>query len=271
MVADFSSVGPLTRSWKPSRNSRATNNVLKPDILGPGVNLLAASPPADQRLVSAGGFASLSGTSMSTPHIAGIAALVVQAHPDWSPAQVMSAIMTTARVQNVAGQLIRNSYGEVATPWEMGSGHVYPARVLDPGLTYNAGVTQYQNFLAGQSMVQARREFKGKKLRSVSPSNLNRPTISVGRLRRRVGVQRTVTNVADAASTYSVRIVQPVGVEVSVSPKRFTIAPGATVTYTVTLQVKRVLRKWTYGSLTWEDGQGHVVRSAIAAQPVSRF
>lgn len=74
--------------------------LLQPDITAPGVNILAAwtpktSPtllPIDSRSVN---WNFDSGTSMSCPHISGIVALLKSAHPDWSPAMIKSAIMTT--------------------------------------------------------------------------------------------------------------------------------------------------------------------------------
>ncbi len=78
-VADFSSRGP-----------RGTDSKLKPDVTAPGVAIFAAA----MGKVTAG--VSYIGTSMASPHIAGVAALMVQAHPDWTPEQIKAAIMNTA-------------------------------------------------------------------------------------------------------------------------------------------------------------------------------
>jgi subtilisin family serine protease len=85
-VAAFSSRGPALA---------AGGDMLKPDIMAPGVAILAAVSPAN---VSAPGrnFDFYQGTSMSSPHIAGIGALMKQRHPDWSPMMIKSALMTTA-------------------------------------------------------------------------------------------------------------------------------------------------------------------------------
>ncbi|GJN23229.1 hypothetical protein PR202_gb10859 [Eleusine coracana subsp. coracana] len=91
VVAAFSSRGPNT----------VTPGILKPDVIAPGVNILAAwsgsvgpsGIPADTRRV---GFNIISGTSMSCPHVSGLAALLRAAHPEWSPAAIRSALMTTA-------------------------------------------------------------------------------------------------------------------------------------------------------------------------------
>ncbi|CAI5501698.1 unnamed protein product [Closterium sp. Naga37s-1] len=150
-IADFSSTGPLCDPATQATGALPTNSILKPDIVGPGVDLYAAAPGA--KVGKPGSFAQMSGTSMATPQLAGIAALIMQKHPSWSPAQVMSAIMTTAKTTDTSGAAIKNGGGEVATPWDMGAGHVFPRKVLDPGLTFDARAAAYRNFLAGQNAV----------------------------------------------------------------------------------------------------------------------
>jgi subtilisin family serine protease len=82
--ADFSSVGPTTISLRQ-----------KPDVAAPGVGVLSAVPE---------GWASLSGTSMASPHIAGAAALLVQRHPAWRVAQVKSALVQSANDGRIQGR-----------------------------------------------------------------------------------------------------------------------------------------------------------------------
>lgn len=76
---------------------------MQPDITAPGVDILAAyspdafvsSNPEDERSVN---YSILSGTSMSCPHVAGIAAYIKTFHPDWSPSAIQSALMTTGNL-----------------------------------------------------------------------------------------------------------------------------------------------------------------------------
>jgi subtilisin family serine protease len=128
-VADFSSRGPA-----PADNS----NVLKPDLLAPGSNIFAAA--LDRGASGNDTGVLLSGTSMASPHVAGVAALVRAAHPDWSPAAVKSAIMTTASLVTNKGNPI------TGTPFDYGAGHVDARRALDPGLVYDAGEVDYQRW-----------------------------------------------------------------------------------------------------------------------------
>uniref|UniRef100_A0ACD5ZV42 Uncharacterized protein n=1 Tax=Avena sativa TaxID=4498 RepID=A0ACD5ZV42_AVESA len=122
VVAVFSSRGP----------NYLTLEILKPDLIAIGVNILAAwsgdaSPSilaSDRRRV---GFNILSGTSMSCPHIAGVAALLKASHPDWSPAQIKSALMTTAYVHDNTYRLLKDAAtGEASTPFQHGAGHIHP-------------------------------------------------------------------------------------------------------------------------------------------------
>ncbi|CAI5516736.1 unnamed protein product, partial [Closterium sp. Naga37s-1] len=266
-IGSFSSTGPVCPPWMNAVNAQPTNSILKPDIVGPGVKLYAASP--GKTVGETGSYSQKSGTSMATPHLAGIAALILQKYPKWSPAQVMSAIMTTAVTTNTDDKNIKNSNGDSATPWEMGQGHVYPPKVLDPGLTYDARAAYYMNFLAGQSLSRTQTEFPDAKLVRMPPRNLNRASIAVARLKGNLTVTRRVTNVADKKSTYKVKIKSPKGVSVKVSPKKFTIGAGKKVWYTVTLKVTKMSEEFKYGSLTWKDGDGHSVRTVLAVQPVA--
>ena len=91
----------------------------------------------------------ISGTSMAAPHIAGIAALVKQKHPHWSPAAIKSALMTTSTTLDRAENPLRaQQYSGsetvtlvTATPFDYGSGHVTPRAALDPGLIFDAGLS----------------------------------------------------------------------------------------------------------------------------------
>ncbi|CAI5463387.1 unnamed protein product [Closterium sp. Yama58-4] len=246
------------------------NDILKPDIIGPGVDLVAAFP--SKKIGEPGTTVRLTGTSMATPHLAGLAALIIQKYPNWTPAQVMSAMMTTARFTDTSNSPIKNAglSGGDATPWEMGAGHVFPPAMLDPGLTYDVREKDYQNFLAGQDLNRAKKEFPGASLSPVAVRNLNLPTITVPRLQGTVLVTRTVTCVGSSASTYTVFGKAPPGVQLSVGPGSFTLAPGQKATYTVKLVVDKPSNDFKYGYIAWIDDKGHTVRSPLVVQPISR-
>ncbi len=84
-MANFSSRGPVMGNW-----------MIKPDVSAPGVAIYSTVPLHQASGPHQHGYASLQGTSMSAPHVAGAAALVLQAHPDWSVDFVKAALMNTA-------------------------------------------------------------------------------------------------------------------------------------------------------------------------------
>nr|KJB21999.1 hypothetical protein B456_004G025300 [Gossypium raimondii] len=147
-VALFSARGPNIRDF-----SFQDADLLKPDILAPGSLIWAAWSPngTDEPNFVGEGFALISGTSMAAPHIAGIAALLKQKHPQWSPAAIKSALMTTSTKLDRAGRPLQaQQYSETeamklvpATPFDYGSGHVNPRAALDPGLIFDAGILAF--------------------------------------------------------------------------------------------------------------------------------
>ncbi|MFC9699232.1 S8 family serine peptidase [Streptomyces sp. NPDC056943] len=82
-----------TTAWFSSRGPVAVTRTLKPELAAPGVDISAAS--AGGRGVYA--YRSMSGTSMATPHVAGAAAILRQAHPDWTAQQLKAALVSSAR------------------------------------------------------------------------------------------------------------------------------------------------------------------------------
>ncbi|KAL0314874.1 UNVERIFIED_CONTAM: Subtilisin-like protease SBT3 [Sesamum angustifolium] len=121
--------------------------------MAPGVSVLAAYSPYPFR-ASIGNnmhlsseYYLMSGTSIACPHISGIAALLKAAHPEWSPAAIQSAMMTTANPHDNTNQPIKDiGFGyQVATPLGIGAVQVDPNRALDPGLIYDATMQDYAN------------------------------------------------------------------------------------------------------------------------------
>jgi hypothetical protein len=266
VMADFSSRGPAT----------AAGNIIKPDVTAPGVNILAGASPTP--LTGAPGqlFQAISGTSMASPHVAGVLALLKQAHPDWSPAMAQSALMTTAR-QNV----FKENGTTLADPFDMGAGHINPGSrvdqansVFNPGLVYHAGFNDYLGFLcdtgpevfANPDATCAALEAAGF---PTTAENLNYPSLGVAEVPGALEIQRTVTSVADRTTKWTATVFNPVGFTVEVTPRSVTLAPGESAT--VTLRITNVfapVEQWRFGSLTWKGG-GYAVRSPIAVKGVA--
>ncbi|KAF3637366.1 putative subtilisin-like protease-like [Capsicum annuum] len=235
-VAYFSSRGPL----------RQSQGILKPDIIGPGVNILAAWPtPVGATITSATATSStfnfLSGTSMSCPHLAGVAALLKSAHPDWSPAAIKSATMTTADFINLGNNPIQDETLETADLFTLGSGHVNPSRATGPGLIYDIQPEDYIPYLCGlnytDDQVSAIVKKKVHCTSSIPQSELNYPSFSIPKLSSAQTYTRTVTNVGEAISAYTVKVFGLKGVEVTVNPKilKF-IALNQKVSYNTTVR-----------------------------------
>jgi hypothetical protein len=257
-------------------SSRGPNNgapdIIKPDVAAPGVDIIAGETLFPN--VNSGGgqfFQFLSGTSMASPHTAGVFALLKQAHPDWTPAIARSALMTTAR------QNIKETFGDAkADPFDIGAGFIVPRDALSPGLAYDAGFFDYLAFLCGAEnqadivspATCAALEGAGFSLDS---SDLNLPSIGIASLVGSQTVIRTVTNVTKHRRNFEVSVKAPRGIDVDVSPRSLRLAPGESATYEVTFTTKRraVLNQWAFGSLEWCDGKENTDRSPIAVRPVA--
>jgi len=255
-MAAFSSRGP----------NGAAPDIIKPDVTAPGVNILAGNTPT--ALLGAPGqlFQAISGTSMSSPHVAGAGALLAQAHPDWSPAMIKSALMTTAYQE-----VDKEDGSTPADPFDMGGGHIEPTSAADPGLVYDADFLDYLAFLCGATsgVGPSTCDFLAGQGYSFDASDLNLPSIGIADLAGIQTITRTVTNVGPAA-TYAVSVDAPPGIGVAVTPSSMSLGSGASASYKVTFTTTSVatLDEWTFGSLTWSHGP-HEVRSPIAIKPVA--
>ncbi|MBA0746186.1 hypothetical protein Gogos_008726 [Gossypium gossypioides] len=275
-VTNYTSRGP----------SYSAPSVLKPDIMAPGDSILAAWPLNigvarlnDDMLFSS--FNLLSGTSMACPHVAGIAALLKGAHPDWSPTAIRSALMTTSDPIDNAGNPIEDvgTNLQPATPLAMGAGHINPNKALDPGIVYDATVQDYIDFLCGLNFTpQQIKTITGSSSNDCSnPSlDLNYPSFIAYFNDRNVKpdsntvkeFQRTVTNVGEGSFIYKASLTAMKGVKVSVEPDTLVFKEiNEKKSFKLSIEGPRQLDKTvSFGYLIWEDSQRkHVVRSPIVA------
>ncbi|GMP23184.1 hypothetical protein CsSME_00000872 [Camellia sinensis var. sinensis] len=252
-VVSFSSRGP----------NPITRDILKvqPDLTAPGVEILAAYSEArtmsgregDTRVVQ---YNIESGTSMACPHATGAAAYVKSFHPEWSPAAIKSALMTTASLMSAE----TNSDAEFA----YGAGHINPVKAANPGLIYDIEEAEYVRFLCGQG-------YSNKLLRLITGDNsstcnevnngtvwdLNMPSFALSTQRGKSITRmfhRTVTNVGSPLSTYKATVVAPPGLEVGVEPSVLTFkALGQKQSFIVTIR-GTINKTVLSGSLVWNDG-----------------
>ena len=238
-IADFSSRGPSTTTG---------GDILKPDLAAPGNDVVAAVAPPSNHGRS---WDFLSGTSMASPHIAGIGALLRAQHPDWLPSQIKSALMTSAR----------DTVSSANDPFAQGAGFVEPNAAGDPGLTYPATYQEYVSYLRHLGAVTS----EGAK---ISGTDLNQPSIGIGALAGSKTVTRRVKNESSQTVTYSGAATLP-GMTVAVSPSTLTLRPGEEQSFTVSFtRGIAVLGEYTKGSLTWSSAT-HRVRIPVAVRPVA--
>jgi subtilisin family serine protease len=251
---------------------------MQPDITAPGLNILAAWTPAssatglpfDNRIVQ---YNLESGTSMSCPHAAGVGTLLRAKYPNWSPAAIRSAIMTTATQHDNSGQLIRDASAVTATPFNYGAGQINPNAAAHPGLIYDASIYDFKLFLCGLGyntssiLVLTGETFECPETIPAAV-DLNYPSIALSALKGKTVVTRAVTNVGSAKSVYRVAINAPAGIRVSIAPPKLKFKQkGETLSFQVTFTATNVTGEYAFGSYTWTDGH-HNVRSPFAVKAV---
>jgi hypothetical protein len=242
-VAGFSSRGPVLADG---------SDILKPDITAPGVAILAAGP---NREGEEGTYEFLSGTSMAAPHIAGLALLYLGERPTATPAEIKSALMTTAYdTVDAEGDAVRD-------PIAQGAGHADPTRYFEPGLLYLNGQADWLAYIQGIGAYDFGVD-------PIDASQLNLASIAIGSLAGSETITRTVTSTQAGTFTATVGGLDGVDTVVSPSALKFT-GPGQEQSYSVTFtRTDAPLDEFATGSLTWTSGSTEV-RSPVAVQPVA--
>ncbi|KAE8673042.1 Subtilisin-like protease SBT4.14 [Hibiscus syriacus] len=264
-VASFSSRGP-----------QLTNrNILKPDVTAPGLNILGAytqltsitGDPTDRRYSA---FNIMSGTSMSCPHASAAAAYVKSFHPDWSPAAIKSALMTTATPMK-----IKDEFEELSS----GSGQINPTRAVNPGLIYDINESSYISFLCKEGynrttiglLIRGKHKYNCSSFKpALGFDGLNYPSMHIhlsGTESRISAVfYRTVTNVGGENLEIKAKVTAPKELSIAVIPK--------------TMKFKRKHQKKSFkvsvkggsmkngtdilsATLEWRSNKGHSVKSPI--------
>ena len=240
-IAGFSSRGPAIAS---------DSDVIKPDISGPGVSVLAAvAPPSGQGR----DFDLYSGTSMSSPHIAGLAAFILGKNPGWTPMTVKSAMMTTAYD-------LKKADGSADTdPFSQGAGHVDPTKFFDPGLVVTSSTAEWLSFMQGQGA-----GFNG--IEPMAANALNTPSIAQGQVAASTTITRTFTGLR--TGTWNVDVDLP-GFDVVADKQTVRIAKvGERVPVTITFtRTTAPLAQFAKGFVTLTGPT--TVRMPVALRPVS--
>lgn len=221
-----------------ARSSRGPGGTfLKPDITAPGVQILAAHTPTPQTIT--GGppsnyYRAISGTSMSSPHVAGVALLLRALHPEWGPGQIKSAMMTQATTGVVKEDLVTP-----ADPFDTGAGRVDVAAAMAAPLTISETA---ENFLA----------LTGDPVRAV---DLNLPSVNAPTMPGRLSTARTLTNVTDR--TLAVRAFGSVSSgSVRFDDATFRIRPGESHTVEIVIRSRAATDVQQFGSVGFATNRG---------------
>ncbi|CAH2034302.1 unnamed protein product [Thlaspi arvense] len=271
----FNQTAPKVVSFSSRGPNIIALDLLKPDITAPGVEILAAytlndSPSESKRDIRRVKYSVLSGTSMSGPHAAGVAAYVKSFYPKWSPSMIQSSIMTTAWPMNGPGTDF------ASTEFAYGAGHIDPIAALNPGLVYESNEADHLAFLCGLGAPAkflkylSGGNFSCTEESKTEPRNLNYPSMSAklegSSSSFTVSFERTVTNVGTPNSVYNSNVVLNNGskLSVKVSPSVLSFKTVSEKrSFTVTVSGSNLDPKLpSSANLIWSDGT-HNVRSPI--------
>ena len=164
---------------------------------------------------------------MSSPHSTGVSALVKAAHPDWTPGQIKSALMTSS-VQSVLKET-----GEPADPWDRGAGSIRADRAISPTVTFDVPATDYY---AAASDILGR-------------VDLNLASINADPMPGSLTTTRTLTNVSGRAQQFRVSAVDPSGTTIKVTPSRFFLGIGQRQTLTIEIDAIEAADGWYFGQI----------------------
>jgi hypothetical protein len=205
VMAAFSSRGP-------------GGNFIKPDITAPGVQILAGNTPTPDEVASGPPgeyYQAIAGTSMSSPHIAGSALLLRALHPEWTPGQVKSAIMTTATTD-----VVKEDLTTPADPFDFGSGRVRVNVAANPVLTFDE---------TAENMVALGND-------PVNAVHLNLPSVNAPIMPGKLTTIRTARNTTNSVQVYRAHVTAPAGSSIEVTPSTFTLLPRRSIDLTITIK-----------------------------------
>ncbi|XP_062161460.1 subtilisin-like protease SBT2.2 [Alnus glutinosa] len=283
LKANYSNSAPKVmyysaRGPDPEDNFLDDADIMKPNLVAPGNFIWSAwsSLGTDSVEFLGENFAMMSGTSMAAPHVAGLAALIKQKFPSFSPSAIASALSTTASLYEKTGGPImaQRAYANPdlnqspATPFDMGSGFVNATAALNAGLIFDSSYDEYMQFLCGiNGSAAVVLNYTGQNCwvynSTISGADLNLPSITIAKLNQSKTIQRSVTNIG-GNETYSVGWSAPYGVSVKVIPARFSIGSGERQVLSVYLNATVSTSVASFGRIGLFGNQGHILNLPLS-------
>jgi subtilisin family serine protease len=220
--------------------------VSKPDITAPGVQILAGNTPDSATLTDADDqlFQAIQGTSMSSPHVAGAAALVRALHPSFSAGQIQSTLMTLANPK-----VVDDDGATPADPFDVGSGRLSLKKIAAVPVTFEAS---WVDFVFGYDVL----------------SYLNTPSLYLPSVATTATVQRTAHNVLDKDVTLKLKVEAPDDLVVTV-PAAVTVAAGGDATFAIGVDVSAVPEREVRHAAIVFSGGGPKLRFPITVRKIS--
>lgn len=259
-VVGFSSRGPDFNAA-----SNELIDVIKPDVTAPGIHILAGASP-DYITVDGGYsdkfgkqgelFQVIQGTSMSSPHVAGVAALLKALHPNWTPTEIQSALMTTALSQNQRERLDELTINP-AEPFDLGAGRIDMTKAARAGFVLDETAA---NFLDVDPF------FGG------DPSTLNLPSLANSKCVVTCGWTRILNSAQGSSVNWTVSISKPATLTLNVSPASFNLGNGGTQAISVTANVgNQPLDQWIFAQINFTPNNPAipVAHFPVAIQPTA--
>lgn len=225
VMAAFSSRGPA-------------GPVIKPDITAPGVQILAAMTPTPLSIT--GGppgeyYQAIAGTSMSSPHVAGVALLLNALHPSWTPGQIKSAIMTQSLTS-----VVKEDTLTPADAFDMGAGRVDVGRASRAPITISESADNFSALTPDP----------------VHAVDLNIPSINAPVMPGRITTTRTLQNVSGKKLSVTARATTGAGTKITFSPRSFTIGAGGKRTVTITISSKAPVGEQQFATVRFDTSKG---------------
>ena len=231
VMASFSSRGP----------NPSVPDVLKPDVTAPGVDIFAAFHTPAGSVDAPPEYGIISGTSMSSPHAAGAAALLRAVRPNWTPAEIQSALMTTAftaptKKGTAVHPVLKDDGLTPADPFDMGAGRIDLTQAARTGLVLNESEPNYTN---------------ANPANGGDPTRLNLASLAAGNCFGVCSWTRVLESTLSSNMNWTASTQAPAGMALSVTPGKFTVNAGGSLSLQIVADVSGLAsNQWYFAQVT---------------------